>query len=35
VRGQFEGASGLITSNFTVSDTGEVVDHHFGALFVK
>jgi len=33
--GQFEGASGLITSNFTVSDTGEVVDHHCGVLFVR
>ncbi len=33
--GQFEGASGLITSNFTVSDTGEVTDNHFGVIFVK
>jgi len=33
--GQFEGARGLITSNFTVSDTGEVVDHNFGVLCVK
>jgi len=33
--GQFEGASGLITSNFTLSDTGEVVDHHFGLIWVK
>jgi hypothetical protein len=32
--GQFAGASGLITSNFSVSDAGEVVDHHFGLLFV-
>jgi hypothetical protein len=32
--GQFEGAKGLITSNFTVSDTGEVTDHHLGVLFV-
>jgi len=31
--GQFAGASGLITSNFSVSDTGDVVDHHFGLLF--
>ncbi len=31
--GQFSGASGLITSNFTISDTGEVIDHHFGVVF--
>jgi hypothetical protein len=33
--GQFAGASGYITSNFSVSDTGEVVDHHFGVIFVQ
>lgn len=33
--GRFEGASGLITSNFFVSDTGEVTDNHFGVLFVR
>jgi hypothetical protein len=33
--GQFAGASGLITSNFTLSDTGEVTDHHFGLIFVR
>ncbi|HEY8287138.1 MAG TPA: hypothetical protein VIJ28_22335 [Chloroflexota bacterium] len=33
--GQFAGASGLITSNFFVSDTGEVTDHHFGVIFVR
>jgi len=33
--GQFAGATGLITSNFFVSDTGEVTDNHFGVLFVK
>lgn len=33
--GQFEGASGLITSNFLLSDTGDVVDHQFGLIFVK
>jgi hypothetical protein len=33
-KGQFEGAQGLITSNFTISADGEVVDHHFGAIFV-
>jgi hypothetical protein len=33
--GQFAGASGLITSNFTVGEAGEVVDHHFGLIFVR
>lgn len=33
--GQFAGASGLITSNFFVSDTGEVTDNHFGVIFVE
>ncbi len=33
--GQFEGASGLITSNFTIGESGEVVDNHLGVLFVK
>jgi hypothetical protein len=33
--GQFEGASGLITSNFTVGPNGEVVDNHFGLIFLK
>jgi hypothetical protein len=33
-QGQFEGASGLITSNFTVGDDGEVTDNHFGVIFV-
>ena len=32
--GQFAGATGLITSNFTLSATGEVTDHHFGLIFV-
>lgn len=32
--GQFEGATGLITSNFTVGDTGDVVDHHLGVIFL-
>ena len=32
--GQFEGATGLITSNFFVSDTGEVTDNHFGVIFL-
>jgi len=32
--GQFAGASGLITSNFTLSANGEVIDNHFGLIFV-
>jgi hypothetical protein len=32
--GQFAGASGLITSNFTVGPNGEVVDNHFGLIFI-
>jgi len=33
--GQFAGATGLITSNFFVSDSGEVSDNHLGVIFVK
>jgi hypothetical protein len=33
--GQFAGARGVITSNFTVSDSGEVSDHHMGVIFVE
>jgi|SRR5215212_3312921 len=33
--GQFAGSSGLITSNFTVGEAGEVTDHHFGLIFVR
>lgn len=33
--GQFEGATGLITSNFFVSDDGGVIDNHFGVIFLK
>ena len=33
--GQFAGATGLITSNFFVSDAGEVIDNHFGVIFVR
>jgi hypothetical protein len=33
--GQFEGAAGLITSNFLVSEKGEVTDYQFGVIFVK
>jgi len=32
--GGFDGAQGLITSNFFVSDTGEVTDNQFGVIFV-
>ncbi len=33
--GQFDGATGLITSNFSISDTGAIVDNHFGTIFLK
>lgn len=33
--GQFEGATGRITSNFLVSDTGELTDHQVGLVFVR
>jgi hypothetical protein len=33
--GQFAGASGYITSNFTLSDTGDVIDNQFGLIFVR
>lgn len=33
--GQFVGARWPITSNFTISESGEVTDHHFGLIFVK
>jgi hypothetical protein len=32
--GAFSGARGLITSNFTVSADGEVVDDHFARLYL-
>ena len=32
--GQFGGATGLITSNFTVGARGEVVDNHYVRLFL-
>jgi hypothetical protein len=32
--GLFKGAQGLITSNFIISDAGEVTDHHTGVIFV-
>ena len=33
--GQFENASGLITSNFTVEEDGGVVDHQCGVILVN
>lgn len=33
--GQFAGASGVITSNFTFSADGEAVDNQFGVLWVE
>ena len=32
--GQFDGVRGRITSNFFVSDTGELTDNHLGLIFV-
>ena len=32
--GRFAGAQGLITSNFTVSADGDVVDHHFARFYL-
>src|SRR5262245_58274219 len=33
--GQFEHASGRITSNFVLSDTGELTDHQVGLVFTE
>lgn len=33
--GIFKGATGLITSNFTFSKKGEVVDNQWGVIFLK
>lgn len=33
--GQFADATGIITSNFTLSAAGEVIDTHFGLIFVR
>ncbi len=33
--GIFKGASGIITSNFTFSKKGEVVDNQWGVIFLK
>ena len=34
-RGQLAGARGFVTSNFLLSDTGELTDHHLGLLFLE
>jgi hypothetical protein len=33
--GQFAGASGYITSNFTMDEAGNVIDNQFGVIYVK
>ena len=33
--GVFEGASGIITSNFRVAKSGDVVDNQWGVIFLK
>ena len=33
--GQFAHATGLITSNFTVGESGDVVDHQCGVIFLE
>ena len=32
--GQFAGAGGVITSNFTLDEKGEVSDYHLGVLYI-
>lgn len=34
-RGRLVGASGFVTSNFLLSHTGELTDHHLGLLFLE
>ena len=34
-QGQFNAATGLITSNFTLNKKGEVTDNHFGVVYVR
>lgn len=34
-RGRLAGARGYVTSNFLLSDTGDLTDHHFGLLFLE
>jgi len=33
--GQFEGAAGVITSNFTMTADGEITGHHIGVLYIR
>lgn len=33
--GQFAGATGLIVSNFVVTEVGQVIGHHLGVVFVR
>jgi hypothetical protein len=33
--GQFAGATGQITSNFVLSDTGELTDNQLGMVFLQ
>ena len=33
--GRFAGACGLITSSFTVSPDGEVIDHHIARIYIQ
>lgn len=33
--GQFQGAGGVITSNFTLDQSGHVVDYHLGIIYLK
>ncbi len=34
-RGRLADAHGFVTSNFLLSDTGDLTDHHLGLLFVE
>lgn len=34
-QGQFEGATGLITANFTMDGSGNIVDNQFGVIYLK
>jgi hypothetical protein len=33
--GQFDGARGIITSNFSITDDGEVTEHQVGVLYIR
>jgi len=34
-QGQFEGAGGVIASNFTINESGEVCDYHLGIIYLR